>query len=204
MLHAADLGSLELRASQNGARKLAGRFPYNKWAVLSDGGKTGRPKKERFAPGAFTYSLEHVDDSPIHLLAGHSYDRANKTLTLTDTDTELLFEAILTPEVVSITWVQDLLRLIEAGLSVGLSPGFRIPPERAVPAGEAELIENEGYNPSKGAFNAILRTILQAILFELSIVTRPAYDEAQVEARNWQVTDSGLAVPRPQTILRYR
>ena len=67
--------SLELRADQSGRRVISGRFPYNKWAVLSDSGKNGRPRKERFAPGAFRYSLENTKQSPIHLLFGHSYDR---------------------------------------------------------------------------------------------------------------------------------
>lgn len=46
--------SLELRAVE-GRRVISGRFPYNKWAVTSDRGKNGRPRKERFAPGAFQY-----------------------------------------------------------------------------------------------------------------------------------------------------
>ncbi|WP_338832329.1 HK97 family phage prohead protease [Bradyrhizobium sp. 27S5] len=203
-----DIGTLELRASPKG-RGIRGRFPYNRRAVLSDGGKTGKPKKEEFAPGAFKYSIDHVEDSPIHLLSGHSYDRplastANKTLALIDTAEALTFEAHITPEVAKISWVQDLFGLMEAGLSIGLSPGFRIPPERAVPADQAEKITQEAYDPSRNMYGAIIRTILQAILFELSIVTRPAYDEAQVEARNWQPNDAGVIVPKPQSILRYR
>ena len=209
MLHGGLDGSLELRASPKGGRVIRGRFPYNKWAVLSDGGKTGRPKKERFAPKSFKYSLDHVDESPIHLLAGHSYDRplastANKTLVLADTTEALTFDAEITEEVAQISWVQDLFRLIESGLSIGLSPGFRIPPERAVPADEAEKIEQEPYDPSKRMYAAILRTILQAILFELSIVTRPAYDLAQIDLRSWQPNDAGVLMPKPQPILRYR
>lgn len=203
-----DIGTLELRASKKG-RGIRGRFPYNKRAVLSDGGKTGKPKKEEFAPGAFTYSLQATDQSPIHLLAGHSYDKPlasteNGTLALVDTPEALTFEADIVPEVAAISWVVDLFALIEAGLSVGLSPGFRIPPERAVPADQAEKITQEPYDPAKGMHGAIIRTILQAILFELSIVTRPAYDQAQVEARNWQPNDKGVIVPRPNSILRYR
>ncbi len=207
MLHGGHIGDLEIRASK-GARTIRGRFPYNRFAVLSDGGKTGRPKKERFAPGAFKYSLEDPEQD-IALLHGHSFDRplASKktgTLVFKDTAEALTFEAELSPEVLAISWVQDLLKLIEAGLSVGLSPGFRIPPARAVPPDQAEKIEQEIVDASRGMHGATLRTILQAILHELSIVTRPAYDEATVEARNWEVTESGIAVPRPQSILRYR
>lgn len=47
--------SLELRAV-DGRRVISGRFPYNKWAVTSDRGKNGRPRKnasrrERFSTG---------------------------------------------------------------------------------------------------------------------------------------------------------
>jgi HK97 family phage prohead protease len=203
-----DIGTLELRASSKG-RGIRGRFPYNKRAVLSDGGKNGKPRKEEFAPGSFKYSLENTDSSPIHLLSGHSYDKPlasteNKTLVLTDTPDALTFDAEITEQVAQISWVQDLFALIEAGLSIGLSPGFRIPPERAVPADQAEKITQEAYDPSRNMYGAIIRTILQAILFELSIVTRPAYDDAQVEARNWQPNDAGVLVPKPQSILRYR
>lgn len=189
-----EAASLELRADQSGRRVIRGRFPYNKWAVLSDGGKTGRPKKERFAPGSFRYSLENTNKSPIHLLAGHSYDRPlastdNGTLHFRDTSEALTFDATIVPEVAQISWVSDLFGLIAAGLSIGLSPGFRMPPPRAVPADDAEKIEEEDYNPSRGMFGAILRTILEAVLFEFSVVTRPAYD-ATVELRNWNAMKS--------------
>lgn len=201
-------GSLELRAGQDGRRVIHGRFPYGKWAVLSDGGKNGWPKKERFAPGAFRYSLDNIKQSPIHLLSGHSFDRPlastdTGTLAFHDSAEALTFDAIIVEEVAAISWVQDLFNLIAAGLSIGLSPGFRIPPERAVPADQAEQIDQEPNDPSKGMFGAILRTILQAILFELSIVTRPAYDQAQVEMRNWTV-ENGIARPRAEGILRWR
>jgi len=75
--------------------------------------------------------------------------------------------------------VRDALALLAAGQIAGISPGFRIPPERTVP--NAETVEEE--DPAEG--NALIRTISEAILFELSLVTRPAYSETQVEARNW-------------------
>jgi uncharacterized protein len=34
-------------------------------------------------------------------------------------------------------------------------------------------------------------------LFELSIVTRPAYDEATVEARNWSPSPASISRPSP-------
>jgi len=95
--------------------------------------------------------------------------------------------------------------MIGAGLAVGLSPGFRIPPARAVP--DAEEVEeepddgslDEDGNPRRGA---IIRTVLSALLYELSVVTRPAYPEAQVEARNWQADQEANLPLVPDATLR--
>jgi HK97 family phage prohead protease len=199
MLHGGDDGSsLELRAARNGRRVIRGKFPYRKWAVLSDGGRGGgRPRKERFAPGAFAHSINSADQD-IALLSGHDFakplaSKFTNTLIFSDTADALVFDAEIVEEVAQISWAQDLFRLIASGLSIGLSPGFRLPPPRAVE--KAEEITEEVVDPSRGMYGALLRTILQAVLFELSIVTRPAYDEAQVEMRNWQPTDAGVLVP---------
>jgi len=185
MLEAATEGELTVRAKNDGTRVIGGRFPYGKTATLSDGGRKGRPRKERFKPRAFSYRVE-LPTEEIHLLVGHDYDRPlasklNKTLTLTDSDDALSFEAEIGPDVADTSYGKDILALIQSGLVVGLSPGFRIPPERAVK--EAESVEEE--DPAEGL--AIIRTINEALLYELSIVTRPAYKESQVEARSWSV-----------------
>lgn len=198
-------GELELRAERKGGRRLKGRFPYNKPAVLSDGGRTGRPRKEVIAARAFAF---RVDDpkQDIHLLVGHSYDRplASRgagTLKLADSNEALVFDAEITAEMEAVTYVQDFLAGFTAGLITGISPGFRIPPERAV--ANAEKVEEE--DPALGM--ALIRTIFQALLYELSCVTVPAYPEAQVEARNWggkiilpDAPDSGLQ----RTLHRWR
>ncbi|MEQ8400698.1 MAG: HK97 family phage prohead protease [Roseitalea porphyridii] len=187
MLFAATGGDLELRRRAGGGFKLRGRFPYGKTATLSDGGRNGgRPRKERFAPKAFEYNVSR-DDVNIHFLSGHRYDkplasRKARTLELNDTDDALEFDATITPEIEQTTWGRDFLSAFAAGLVTGLSPGFRLPPQRTVP--NAETVEDE--DPSDG--NAIIRTINAALLFELSAVTQPAYDEAQIEARNWKVS----------------
>ncbi|RKE73437.1 HK97 family phage prohead protease [Pseudorhodoplanes sinuspersici] len=206
------IGEIELRAAK-GRRVIRGRFPYRKKAVLSDGGKRGRPKKEQFMPGAFSHSLDSVEQD-IALLVGHSFDRplASKktgTLVFNDTSEVLTFDATVLPEIADTSYGSDILKMISAGLSVGLSPGFRIPPPSAVPSDQAEKIEEE--DPRIG--RALIRTIFAAILFELSIVTRPAYEEANVSSddanvsfddfgspieadkRNWEQTGSGLVVP---------
>lgn len=198
MLWGGHTGGLELRKRASGAMALRGRFPYGKRAVLSDGGRTGRPRKEAIAPRAFAYRVERPEED-IHLLVGHSYDRplASRgagTLDLTDSDDALTFEARITEEMQEVSYVQDFLNAFAAGLIMGISPGFRLPPKRAVP--NPEKIEDEGHDPENGMHNAIIRTVLSALLYELSVVTRPAYPEAQIEARNWQETDAGLIVPQ--------
>lgn len=213
------IGELELRAASKGRRRLRGRFPYRKRAVLSDGGKNGgRPQKEQFEPGAFSHSINSAEQD-IHLLVGHSFDKplaSKKTATLTfhDTAEALSFDAEIAPEIADTSYGADTLKQIESGLAVGVSPGFRIPPKRAVPV--AEKFTDEGYDPARGNHNALIRTIFQAILFELSVVTRPAYQEAIVETvdqsgdaidpnvqalldAGWTVNEAGVLVP-PQLI----
>lgn len=203
MLWGAHSGGLEIRKPAQGraGTVLRGRFPYNKPAVLSDGGRTGRPRKEVIAPSAFAYRLNlptGPKENDIHLLLGHSYDRplASRnagTLQFSDTPEALIFDAVITEEMQRVSYVQDLLATIGAGLVLGISPGFRIPPDRAVK--DAEKVEDEGSDPENGMHNAIIRTIFAALLYEMSLVTRPAYPEAQVEARNWELTEGGVAVP---------
>jgi HK97 family phage prohead protease len=213
MLFGYHAGELEVRRAADGGAELRGAFPYGERAILSDGGRTGRPQKEVIAPRAFAYRVERPDEN-IHLLVGHSYDQplASKetgTLKLRDTDKALLFEATITPAIAATTHALDILALIRSGLAKGISPGFRIPPRRAVPAHLAEEIEEEpddgeldaDGNPRRGA---IIRTVKQALLFELSVVTRPAYEKAQLEARDWTLASSGLAVPRPSALRRWR
>jgi hypothetical protein len=203
-------GGLELRKRASGAMSLQGRFPYNKRAVLSDGGRSGRPRKEAIASRAFAYRVNDPKED-IHFLVGHSFDkplasRSAGTLDLVDSDDALTFTATITPEMQEVSYVKDILAGIAAGLTLGISPGFRLPPKRAVP--EPEKIEDEGHDPENGAHNAIIRTVMAALLYELSVVTRPAYPEAQVEARNWTaggvILPDGLGVGLHRTLNRWR
>ena len=203
-------GGLELRKRASGALSLQGRFPYNKRAVLSDGGRSGRPRKEAIASRAFAYRVNDPKED-IHFLVGHSFDkplasRSAGTLDLVDSDDALTFTATITPEMQEVSYVKDILAGIAAGLTLGISPGFRLPPKRAVP--EPEKIEDEGHDPENGAHNAIIRTVMAALLYELSVVTRPAYPEAQVEARNWTaggvILPDGLGVGLHRTLNRWR
>lgn len=183
-------GGLELRQEGDGSARLQGRFPYNSRAVLSDGGRSGRPKKELFAPGAFRHSVE--SDQEVHLLVGHSFDRplasrSAGSLTLEDTPEALVFSAEIAAAMMDVSHVRDALAAMQAGLIAGISPGFRMPPSRTVP--NAESVELE--DPSEGL--ALIRTIREAILFELSLVTRPAYPQTQVEQRSWKLTEDALS-----------
>lgn len=194
MLWASPDGSLEIRKRASQALALHARFPYASLATLHSGGNGARPRKEQFAPRAFSYVVDGEGrDRDVHLLVGHSFDkplasRSAGTLQLRDTDEALLIDAQIGQEMQEVSYVRDFLAGLAVGLVGGISPGFRIPPPEAVP--EAERIEEE--DPAEG--NALIRTILAAILFEVSIVTRPAYPDTQVEARNWTPSDAGLLV----------
>lgn len=173
---------LELRAAGDGTRRLTGSFPYKSRAVTNSGGNGRRPQKEEFAPRAFAYAVND-QGRDIHLLSGHSFDKplASKkagTLILRDSDTALMFEAILTPEIQRTSWAQDFMAAYAAGLVGGISPGFRVAPPEVVPKPEETTEED----PAEG--NALIRTIFAAILFELSMVTRPAYGETSVDLRS--------------------
>lgn len=198
-------GGLELRRKPDGSARLQGRFPYNSRAVLSDGGRTGRPRKEQFAPGAFRHSVE--TDQEVHLLVGHSFDRplASRgagSLILEDTPDALMFNATIAAEMMDVTHVRDALSAMAAGLIVGISPGFRIPPQQTVPNAE-EVTEED---PAEG--RALIRTIFEAILFEISLVARPAYSETEIEARRWVpdgvLQPDGLGVGLHRTLNRWR
>lgn len=206
-----DDGGLELRNRKDGGAQLHGRFPYNRNAVLSDGGRKGRPRKERVAPRAFRYRIEtpsqHGGKKEIHLLSGHDYAKPlasvrSGTLSFTDSDEALRFDAVITPEVANTAHGSDVLALIKAGLALGISPGFRLPPERAVK--KAEEITDEEHKPDEGMHRAVIRTILDALLYEFSIVTRPAYPEAQIEERNWVTTDGAGSIVVPASHKGYR
>ena len=191
---------LEVRAR---GRKLFGTFPYNRTAVVSD---RGRVRKERFRSGAFGWQIrafaelqkelgsvigksfekaraevlrEELARRNVDLLRGHSFDKPIASmvaggLKLEDSDSALRFEADLPADPPS--WVTDTMKAVEAGLIRGVSPGFRVPPASAV-ANAEELIDEPG-NPG-----VQIRQINQAVLYELSLVTRPAYSATELDLR---------------------
>src|SRR3546814_17578155 len=112
----------------------------------------------------------HVAEKPLASTEAVSHS-------LRDGDDALHIEARV---VASTTWATDALAALAAGLTKGLSPGFRVKP-----GGDLVTRTAEG----------LLRTVTAADLFEVSLVTRPAYDAAQLAARPWSLTetpDAGL------------
>ena len=165
---------VEIRAA---GRSLTGRFPYNSMATVSD---RGRVRKERFGSRAFSYAID--EGREINLLDGHDLakplaSRSAGTLELVDADDALTFRAEL-PEVDDQpTYMQDLVKRFRAGLVGGISPGFRVPPRDVVP--DAETLVPEPGNPG-----VQIRVINQAVLFEMSLVTRASYRETDVDLRH--------------------
>ena len=177
MLWGAASGALELRA-ENGGVRLRGRFPYNAETELAPG------RFEIVEPRAFGARIEAGED--VHLLAGHDYDRplasrAAGTLEIRDSDAALEIEAEIRG---STSWAADFLEAHRQGLIRGLSPGFRVPPG-------GDRVERRG--------DGVLRRIERAELFEVSTVTRPAFEAAQVEARSWQAETSRRRDVHPLT-----
>lgn len=171
MLWAGGGGALEVRASADGATRLRGRFPYNKAALLS-GGPSRR--REVFSARAFAARIEAGDD--VLFLVHHDMDRplasrAAGSLTLHDGDDALEIEAVLAPEMREVGYVRDFLGTLAAGLVRGLSPGFTVP---------------EGGDQVKRDGDGLIRVVRAANLVEISAVTKPAYPEAQIEARCWR------------------
>jgi HK97 family phage prohead protease len=178
MLWAATSGAIEIRA-EGGATRLRASFPYNAETTLTEG------RAEVFAPGAFRGRI--AEDAL--LLYGHDFDRplasrAAGSLDLTDDDAGLHLVARVDG---ATSWARDVLAAHAAGLVRGISPGFTVPPG-------GDRVERRGAG--------LLRTVTTAHLIEISIVTRPAYPTAQVEARGWQATPARDGVAR--TLARWR
>ena len=189
-------GELEIR---EGGRLLRGLFPYNSLATVSDRLKT---RKETFSPGAFQFSIAEAQAkrAQIDLLDGHSFDRPlantlDDSVVFSEIPTEngglsLVFEATLPLRSSQPTYMQDLILKVQSGLARGVSPGFRVPPKSVV--ANAETLEPEPGNPAVN-----IRRINQAVLYEMSIVTRAAYGDSIIESR---MADMGLSTPQRRRV----
>ena len=170
---------LELR--QEG-RTLTGRFPYRSMATISDRGRT---RKESFSARAFSYAVEDPERE-INILLGHSFDKpvGSKragTAVFEDSDDALTFRVELPDPEAQPTYLRDFLQATAGGLvQPGVSPGFRVPPRDVVPG--AERLDPEPGNPG-----VMVRTINAAVLFEMSLVSRAAYPDTEVDLRSLDV-----------------
>ena len=198
-------GQLEIRA-RGDRRTLTGLFPYNKQATVRSSGKV---RKEKINSRAFGWQIrefeklqdelaqaikegvdqahreileEQLERRNIHILSGHEYskplgDMKRGTARLVDSDDALRFEVDLpSSEADMPTWMADTVRSIRAGLTGGISPGFQIPPKNVV-------ANAEEFVPEPGNPGVSIRVVRQAVLHEMSIVTRPAYGSTEVDIR---------------------
>ena len=190
MLETRGVYAVDLEIRQEGERPvIAGRFPYGGLAII------GARRQERFLPGAFRPGLD-VDNHEINFLLAHDMARpvASRnagTFTLADTPEALTFEAVLPAEAEQTTWQRDFMLAHSQGLLRGLSPGFNVLPKSMNPKAEAEAA-----NPAIPG--TTIRTISAALLGEFSAVTRAAYPDTILEARDdeirhyWQLDREAL------------
>ena len=198
-------GDLEIRARGGGGRVLAGKFPYNKIATVKSSGRT---RKEKFTSGSMSWQtrkfqellnemdevikssidqvrkeilIEQLEDAiekrNTFLLVGHSYDRAiadmrSGTLAVVHKADAVELEATLPNDDKMPSWVRDAVLAVEGKQLRGISPGFN------VPRGGERLIKED---PEFG--DSMIREISDAVVFEYSLVARPAYAGTDVDAR---------------------
>ena len=152
---------LEVRADGDG---LSGAFHYDRDMITGDSGKV---RKQRFKPGAFTYAITAPDREITLTLGDGSRQLASKqsgSLILKDTPQALRFEVKRLPKT---SYAKDFLALLRAGsVAPGIIPIFsRVP--RAI-SKDADFDEEEKGNP--GVFRRVFNS---ALLTGLSILLRP-------------------------------
>ena len=160
-----------------GISELRVSFKYEDTGVVRD---RGRVRKETVAQYAFQYAIDHPE-RPIDLLYGHNFNtpiasRQSGTMTVEGSRESVTILAKLPPAELTPTYLLDLEKNIERGVTRGVSPGFRIPPPDVVPNAE-ELIPEPG-NPG-----VQIRRVNAAVLREMSIVQAAVYTEGTVEMR---------------------
>ena len=215
-------GEIEIRR-RGGGSVLSGAFRYGRTATISD---RGRVRKERIAGRAFGWQMrrfqelqdelaqslaesaqeaqriaairQELERRNVHILAGHDFNRPLGSMLagnarVVDGDDAIRFEVDLPDPADQPSWMADTVRSVRAGLAGGISPGFRVPPRSAVP--DAESLEPEPGNPGVS-----IRVIRQAVLFELSVVSRPAFSETTVDVRHEEFGDLPDLSPKAGTL----
>ena len=198
-------GAFEIRA-RGGGRVLSGKFPLGKTATVKSSGRT---RKERFKSGSMSWQvrefqklqgelaevmkssldearkqilIDQLEDAlekrNTFLLVGHSYDRAiadvrSGTLAVIHKADAVELEAELPDAEQMPSWIKDAVLAIKGKQLRGISPGFQV-------ARGGEHLERE--DPSAG--DSMVRVIDDAVVFEYSLVARPAYAGTDVDARS--------------------
>ena len=213
-------GGLEIRRV-GGSRFLSGSFPLGRLATMRS---SGRVRKERFRSGnggasmswqyrefqkvqaqladdlgAISQSViaeleDTLEKRNTHLLIGHSYDRAvadtlTGNLALTYSDDAVKFSATLPDEDDMPSWIKDAVLGVRGGQIRGVSPGFQVPSK-----GSERLIPEPG-NPS-----VMIREISDSVVYEYSLVARPAYGGTELTARHDAVNGAQDTKPGRATL----
>ena len=211
---------------QRGAgRILSGTFNYSTGPGRGMGtvADRGRVRKERIGKNAFGWQItrfqelqeelghvmqgavdqarrelimQELERRNVHVLAGHSFqkplgDMLKGTARVTSDDAAVRFEVDLPDEADMPSYMLDTIKEIRTKRAGGISPGFKIPPANVVP--NALTREPEPGNP--GVF---VEVVNQAVLHELSIVTRPVYAGTEIDVR---AEDFGLPEPKRKRVL---
>ena len=213
-------GGLEIRRG-GGGRILSGSFPLGRQATVRS---NGRVRKERFKRGGGGRSVswqyrefqklqaqlaedvsniaadviseleDQLEKRNSFLLVGHDYDKTiadtlTGNLALNFSDDAVNFSATLPDEAAMPSWVLDAVKAVEGGQLRGVSPGFQVPSK-----GSERLIPEPG-NPS-----VMIREIEDSVVFEWSLVSRPAYSGTDITARNDAVSGAQDAKPGRATL----
>ena len=192
---------LEIRARSGGGAMMRAKFPYNRTATIKAG---GRVRKERFRSGSMSWQVrefeklqaqmaatvdkaadkairealeESLERRNTHLLVGHDFNRAiadmrTGNLRVKHTAAAVELEADLPDDGLQPSWVRDSVLAVKGGQLRGLSPGFNVTAK-----GGERLVPETG-NPG-----VMIREIEDAVVYEYSLVARPAYAGTKVDAR---------------------
>ena len=151
---------------------------------------------ELLKQGAKTEVLEtakqEIARRDIHILSGHNW---NRVLGSVAAGTAIVDEVLDDPEDPHVsfsvplpkdestlpTYYMDVIKEIELNLAGGVSPGFFIPPKDKVPDAE-EYVDEPG---SKEGVR--IRVIRNAVLVEMSLVSRPSYTETGLDVRGFDL-----------------
>ena len=162
--------TIEARAK---GRAISGKIPYNQTETIAN---SGRVRKSRIAPGAFSYSIDdeeqeiiaQIGTAPSQILAS----KKAGSLRLADSPTSL---AINIDDVIGTSYADDFLKQMASGqFALGVRPMYRTD-------GVADAFEDI---PEPGNPSVMIRTVHNAVLYAISFVHRKRKgDSSAVERR---------------------